>query len=83
MQKKASRYLYLTKRIKTHKKETEKKNSFFLFYRLYIVKHLFSIIMNRIDEEEEEEEDEDVHDIEIMTGENNRKIKKLYLSNID
>jgi len=37
--------------------------------------------MNRIDEEEEE--DEDVHDIEIMTGENNRKITKLYLSNID
>jgi len=33
--------------------------------------------MNRIDEEEEE--DEDVHDIEIMTGENNRKIKKTLL----
>jgi hypothetical protein len=63
------------KNSKIHKINEKKRN--FFFYRLYIIKHSFSIKMNRIDEEEDDEEEDDDGDVLIKTGEDNREKKRI------
>jgi hypothetical protein len=46
---------------------------------LYIIKHSFSIKMNRIDEEEDDEEEDDDGDVLIKTGEDNREKREFAL----
>jgi len=55
---------------KIHKMKKRKKKGIF-FYRLYIGRHTFSIIMNSIEEEEEDDGDR-----AIIIGEDNNKKKK-------